>query len=136
MARRSSKSTVLTVPALATTMHGPSASASSRSSAATFTASRPPGRTGTARSAVRPRPSTDSALETLECALPDSTRTRPSAPAPSSATSTPSRSPSHSRAIASPTVVDIVAPLTKVPWCASDSPNNSRSQPTVSRSRC
>lgn len=79
-------------------------------------------------------PSTDSALVMLECGLPDSTSTGPSAAAPCRDTDTPSRSPSHSRAMARPTVFDTVAPVTKAPLCASPSPNSSRSQPTVSRS--
>lgn len=79
-------------------------------------------------------PSTDSAFGTLECGLPESTSTGPSAAAPFCDTSTPRRSPSHSRATARPTVLDTVAPVTKAPECASPSPNSWRSQPTVSRS--
>lgn len=79
-------------------------------------------------------PSTESALATLECGLPESTSTGPSAAAPSRDTSTPDRSPSHSRATARPTVVETVAPVTNAPLWASPSPNSSRSQVTVSRS--
>ncbi len=136
MARRSSKSTVFTVPAFATTIAGrPFNSARAASSWATSTASRFPASTGTWRSRLRPMPRTESALVTLEWGLPESTSTGPSAAAPSCDTSTPRRSPSHSRATASPTVLDTVAPVTKAPECASPSPNSSRSQSTVSRSR-
>jgi hypothetical protein len=80
-------------------------------------------------------PRTDRALEMLECGLPDSTSTCPRAATPVSDTETPRRSPSHSRARASPTVFETVAPVTKAPLCASLSPKSSRSQPTVSCSR-
>ncbi len=70
----------------------------------------------------------------LECGLPESTSSGPSAAAPARETSTPSRSPAHSRPIASPTAFDMVAPVTNAPLCASLSPNSSRSHDTVSRS--
>jgi hypothetical protein len=77
----------------------------------------------------------DSALPTLECALPDSTWTGPRAAVPCSAMETPRCSPSHSRAMARPAKLDMVAPLTKAPWSAVGSPSSSRSQAIVSRSR-
>lgn len=71
----------------------------------------------------------------LECGLPDSTRTGPSAASPRSATEMPRRSPTHSRATASPAAFDMVAPLTNAPSCAAGSPSRSRTHATVSRSR-
>ena len=87
------------------------------------------------RTLLRPMPSMDSALKVLECGLLDSTGMSPTAAKPSSAIETPSCSPTHSRPMARPTKLDIVAPVTKAPECSADSPNSSRSQPTVSRSR-
>jgi hypothetical protein len=71
----------------------------------------------------------------LECGEPESTVTGPSAAAPSAETVTPARSPSHSRAMARPVTVDIVAPVTNAPENSGPSPKSSASQPTVSRSR-
>ncbi|MGH3645873.1 MAG: hypothetical protein ACRDTM_01660, partial [Micromonosporaceae bacterium] len=131
IARRSSKSTVFTVPAFAITIAGrPSSSAKAPASRATSTASRPSS-VGTRRMLSLPSPIIDSALYADECGDPDSTATSPSAPTPASATETPSCSPSHSRAIANPVTFDIVAPLTKAPPNVSGSPNSSRSHRTV-----
>jgi hypothetical protein len=112
---RSSKSVVLTVPALATTIFGPGpAVARSQSRSAGSIASRS-GRVAIARTRSRPRPVKPITLMKEACGVALKTLRVDTPSQPVSAGLTPSASPAHCRATTKDRKFDAVAPVVKQP---------------------